>query len=98
MREDTKVVLMHTRPTPLELYEADPDLRMRLPLVQGGKTFLSHALLHSLSDKQFEIVCALPYDFEVNKTTQKYIIDRASSLGIQFAIDLKNKKIITRNG
>lgn len=98
MKEDAKILLLHTRATPLELYEADPDLRQRLPLVQGGKTFLSYALLHSLSDKQFEIVCALPYDFEVDKRTQKYIIDRASSLRIQFAIDLKNKKIVTKNG
>jgi hypothetical protein len=99
MRTDKdKIILMHTRGTPLAEYEADPDLRNRLPLIQGGITSLSYAFLHSLSDKQFEIVCGLPYDFRVDKATQKYILERAQRQGIEFNINLEKKKISTRNG
>jgi hypothetical protein len=74
-----------------------PDLKARLPLVQGGLTVISMAFVKSLQDAEFVCFAGLPCDFRVDEKTLQYIQDRMLDLGIEHQKSTKEKAISTKS-
>lgn len=90
MKED-KVIYMSDRGT--SVLNDYPDLKNRLPLIDGGITVISMAFVKSLQDQEFAVFVGLPCDFRVNKKTLQYIGDRMMELGIPHKKGVKEPSI-----
>ena len=74
-----------------------PDLKARLPIMQGGLTLITMAFAKSLQDAEFAAFCSLPCDFRVDNKTLDYIQGRMIDLGIDHQKSTKEKAISTKS-
>lgn len=74
-----------------------PDLKNRLPMMEGGLTLISMSFAKSLSDAEFAAFVSIPCDFKVDQKTLQYIGDRMLELKIEHQKSVKEKSISTKS-